>query len=204
MVKFCFLKKKKITCYLFLAALGFHCFAWAFSSCSERGLLSVAVRGLLVAVASLVVENKHYTLGFQKLQPTGSAVWRTGLAAPRHAGSSRTWDWTCVPCTGRRILYYWATREALNSIFFKKESSCQNRRHEFYPWSGKISHASDQLSLWTTTAERALWSLWVTTTEPACSNYWSLSTLQPMLCNEKPPQQEACVLKLESSPAHCN
>ena len=42
---------------LFLAALGLCCSAWAFSSCSERGLLFVAVRGLLIAVASLVVEH---------------------------------------------------------------------------------------------------------------------------------------------------
>ena len=27
-------------------------------------------------------------------------------------GSSRPWDWTCVSCIDRRILYYWATREA--------------------------------------------------------------------------------------------
>ena len=38
--------------YLFLAALGLRCCARAFSSCGERGLLFVAVRGLLVAVAS--------------------------------------------------------------------------------------------------------------------------------------------------------
>ena len=43
--------------YLFLAALGLRCCAWAFSSCGERGLLFVAVRGLLIAVASLVVEH---------------------------------------------------------------------------------------------------------------------------------------------------
>ena len=43
--------------YLFLAALGLHCCARAFSSCSEWGLLFVAVRGLLTAVASLVVEH---------------------------------------------------------------------------------------------------------------------------------------------------
>ena len=43
--------------YLFLAALGLHCCMWAFSSCSERGLLFVVVRGLLIAVASLVVEH---------------------------------------------------------------------------------------------------------------------------------------------------
>ena len=31
--------------------------AWAFSSCGERGLLFVAVHGLLIAVASLVAEH---------------------------------------------------------------------------------------------------------------------------------------------------
>ena len=44
--------------YLFLAALGLCCCAWAFSSCSKRGLLFVAVRGLLIVVASLVVKHR--------------------------------------------------------------------------------------------------------------------------------------------------
>ena len=44
--------------YLLLAVLGLHCCARAFSSCSERGLLFVAVRGLLTAVASLVAEHR--------------------------------------------------------------------------------------------------------------------------------------------------
>ena len=42
--------------YLFLVALGLYCVR-AFSSCGERGLLFLAVRGLLIAVASLVVEH---------------------------------------------------------------------------------------------------------------------------------------------------
>ena len=42
--------------YLFRAALGLHCCAQAFSSCGERGLLFVAVRGFLIAVTSLVAE----------------------------------------------------------------------------------------------------------------------------------------------------
>ena len=42
--------------YLFLAVLGLHCCARAFSSCGEWGLLFVAVCGLLIVVASLVVE----------------------------------------------------------------------------------------------------------------------------------------------------
>ena len=44
--------------YLFLAALGLRCCSWAFSSCGEQGLLFVAVCGLLIAVASLVVEHR--------------------------------------------------------------------------------------------------------------------------------------------------
>ena len=43
--------------YLFLAALCLRCCAQAFSSCSEWGLLFVAVCVLLTAVASLVVEH---------------------------------------------------------------------------------------------------------------------------------------------------
>ena len=43
--------------YLFLAALGLPCCARAFSGCGERGLLSVAVCGFLLAVASLVAKH---------------------------------------------------------------------------------------------------------------------------------------------------
>ena len=46
---------KKI--YLLLAALGLRCCARVFSSCSEQGLLFIAVHGLLIAVASPVVEH---------------------------------------------------------------------------------------------------------------------------------------------------
>ena len=43
--------------YIFLAVLGLCCCTWAFSSCGKRGLLFVAVCGLLTAVASLVAEH---------------------------------------------------------------------------------------------------------------------------------------------------
>ena len=57
-LSFLFLKNKFIYfIYLFLAALGLRCCARAFSSCSKRGLLFVVVRGLLIAVASLVAEH---------------------------------------------------------------------------------------------------------------------------------------------------
>ena len=51
-VLFCF-----VFLNLFLAALGLHCCARAFSSCGEGGLLFVAVHRLLIEVASLVAEH---------------------------------------------------------------------------------------------------------------------------------------------------
>ena len=58
--------------YLFFAALGLCCCVWAFSSCSEWGLLFVAVcglliavRGLLIVVASLVAEHGLQGQGLQ-------------------------------------------------------------------------------------------------------------------------------------------
>ena len=47
--------KKKLS---FLAVPGFCCCSWTFSSCSEQGLLFVAVHGFLIVMASLVVEHR--------------------------------------------------------------------------------------------------------------------------------------------------
>ena len=44
--------------YLFLAMLGLHCFACAFSSYVDQGLLSLGVHGLLIVVASSFVEHE--------------------------------------------------------------------------------------------------------------------------------------------------
>ena len=43
--------------YLFMAALGLHCCARAFSSCREWGLLFLEMHRLLIVVASLVAEH---------------------------------------------------------------------------------------------------------------------------------------------------
>ena len=58
----------------------------------------------------------------QQLWFAGSRVqaqqlWRTGLVALWHVGSSWTRAQTCVPCIGRQILIHCATREALDSSF---------------------------------------------------------------------------------------
>ena len=52
-----FFKKFIYFIYLFLAVLGLCCCTQPFSSCGEWGLLFVAVCGLLIVVASLVVEH---------------------------------------------------------------------------------------------------------------------------------------------------
>ena len=49
---------------LFLAALGLHCCTRDFPSCGERGLLFVAVHGLLIAVASLGQSTGSRCTGF--------------------------------------------------------------------------------------------------------------------------------------------
>ena len=49
---------------VFLVALGLRCCARAFSSCGEQGLLFVAVRRLLIAVASLVASTASSLMGF--------------------------------------------------------------------------------------------------------------------------------------------
>ena len=54
---FFFFFNEFILFYLFLAPLGLRSCAQAFCSCGEQGLLFVAVRGLLIAVASLVAEH---------------------------------------------------------------------------------------------------------------------------------------------------
>ena len=64
-IKQTFILKIYLFIYLFLAALGLRCCMRAFSSCGERGLLFLAVRGILIAVASLVAEHGLWALGLQ-------------------------------------------------------------------------------------------------------------------------------------------
>ena len=48
----------KVYLFNFLAAVGFCCCMQAFSSCSEQGLLFIAMQGFLTVGASLVVEHR--------------------------------------------------------------------------------------------------------------------------------------------------
>ena len=44
-------------------------------------------------------------------------LWCKGLVAPRHVGSSKIKARTRVPHIGRQILYHWAAREALYTLW---------------------------------------------------------------------------------------
>ena len=55
---FIFYKFIYVCIYLFLAALGLRCCTWAFFSYVKQGLLFVPACGLLMVVASLVVEHR--------------------------------------------------------------------------------------------------------------------------------------------------
>ena len=55
--------------YLFLAVLGLHFCAMAFSSCGKRGTLFIAVCGPLTIKASLVAEHRFQT---RRLSSCGS------------------------------------------------------------------------------------------------------------------------------------
>ena len=64
-----FFKTFYLFVYLFMAVLGLHFCARAFSSCSKRGPLFIAVRGPLTIAASLVAEHR---LQMRRLSSCGS------------------------------------------------------------------------------------------------------------------------------------
>ena len=54
--------------------------------------------------------------GAQAPDAQAQQLWLTGLAAPRHVGSSQTRAQTRVPCIGRQTLNHCATREAQKCV----------------------------------------------------------------------------------------
>ena len=77
--------------YLVLAGLGPHGCVWAFSSCSERKLLSIAVHRLLTAVAAPVAEH-----ALKSMRASVAVVHR--LICSTASGIFPDKDQTSVPC----------------------------------------------------------------------------------------------------------
>ena len=83
-----------LSSFYFLAVVCFCGFVQAFSSCSEWGLLFIAVLGLLTAVASLVQSTGSRDTGFSSI---GAWAFSCSVAC----GNSWTRDRTGVPCIAR-------------------------------------------------------------------------------------------------------
>ena len=97
--------------------------------------------------------------------------------------------------------FYLEPIRGLLSWLSGKESTCKCRRHRFDPWSGRIPHASEQLSLRATTTEPVLESPEIKTTEPTSCNYWSPCNLEPVLhSSEKLLQWKAQALPRRVAP----
>ena len=86
--------------------------------------------GLLMAVAALYCGAQPYgtqasgvaacglsSCGSQALEHRLSSCGHMDLVAPWHVRSSQTRDRTRVSCTGRQVLYHWATREDPSHVF---------------------------------------------------------------------------------------
>ena len=125
-----------------MAVLGLRFCARAFSSCGERGLLFIVVRGPLTIVASLVAEHRLQT---RRLSSCGSwaqplrGTWdppdqgpnpcpphrQADSQPPRHQGSPSDQEILCPPtgvCFGgcRRYIYL----EDYSKVNDTKESNC--------------------------------------------------------------------------------
>ena len=66
-----------------------------------------------------------------------------------------------------------------------QESTCQRRRHEFDPWSGKCSVPQSSEAQGATAVEPVLQSLGSAAAEPTCCGYWSLCTLELVPCDKR-------------------
>ena len=98
--------------HLSLAVLGLCCCTWAFSGCSEQGLLS--------SCRAWASHCGGFSCGAQapgtRASVTAACMLSSGgrcmgLVAPQQVGSSQTRDGTHVPCTGEQILIYCTTGE---------------------------------------------------------------------------------------------
>ena len=98
--------------FLFIYLFIFGCFG---SSLLCKGFLQPRRAGATLHRGARASHRRGLSrCGAQAPDAQAQQLWLTGLAAPRHVGSSPTRARTRVPCTGRQTLNHCATREALD------------------------------------------------------------------------------------------
>ena len=124
-----FFKAEGVLLFLFIYLCIYFWLCWVFVA--ARGLSLVAVSGgyssLRCAGFSLLWLLLLRSTGSRRagFSSCGSRalecrlMWHMGFAAPRHVGSSRTRDRTCVSCIGRWILNHCTAREIPGPQFLK-------------------------------------------------------------------------------------
>ena len=71
-------------------------------------------------------------MDFSSCGTQAQKLWHTGLVGLQHVGSSRTRDWTHVPCISRWILNHCATREDPYYPFEMKLTSTSSKTSHIY------------------------------------------------------------------------
>ena len=105
--------------FFFLIISTFNYYLFIYFGCVGSSFLCDGFLQLRQAGATLhrsVRASHHRGLsccGAQAPDAQAQYLWLTGLAAPRHVGSSQTRAQTRVPCISRQILNHCTTREAL-------------------------------------------------------------------------------------------
>ena len=92
-------------CWVFVAVCGLSLVA------VSGGYSSLQCMGFSLRWLHLLRSMGSRHAGFSSCDTWAQQLWRTGLVAPWHVGSSRTRARTRVPCIGRRILNHCVTRE---------------------------------------------------------------------------------------------
>ena len=117
--------------YLFLAALGLCCSAWAFSSCGKWGILfsceswASHCGGFSCCRAWALGCAGFSSCGFQALESRLSSYGKGAQLSCSMWESCQTRDQTCVPCIARWLCNHWATREVLRYTLLKGCITCE-------------------------------------------------------------------------------
>ena len=160
------------------------------SGCFLPGLLCSCLLPLIYTLAFFRSFKGQGTFLPQGLCTAVSSAARqltNSSSSLRHQHKCLFWR-ELFPHSANEVRFF--TKNTFYSWFSDNESACQCRRHGFDPWSGKISHASEQLSphsqlLSLCSRDQELQLLKVMCPEPVLGNKTSHHNEKFVCCNEE-------------------